>query len=116
MIQLGNQYALLFFHPFALGHIDVHTDHAFCASTKIVREQGSRLDPSNLAVPTTDAILRFKLAPPLGENFAAECVKPRKIIGMHTGSPFVDPVFFSALRQAVYRHVARGNLYPSSIE
>ena len=49
MVELGQQSALLFLHPFALGYVDADADDAVWLSFAIVGNETARLDPSHLA-------------------------------------------------------------------
>jgi hypothetical protein len=64
MIELGNQYALVFLHPLALGHIDGNANNPLRAPLAIVGNDTTPLDPPDLAVRANNAV-RPSPRPPL---------------------------------------------------
>ena len=72
MIELGNQIALLFLHPFAVGYVNADADDSMRASFTAIGNETAGLDPTHLAISTNDTILYAIFAPALTERLAAE--------------------------------------------
>ena len=52
MVELGQQSALLFLHPFALGYVNADADDSVWVSSAAKGKETARLDPSQLATRT----------------------------------------------------------------
>ena len=76
MVELSKQSALLFLHPFAVGYVNADADDSVWVSTATKGKETARLDPSQLATRTNDAILYVIFAPAVTERLAAEPFYP----------------------------------------
>src|SRR5262249_43544343 len=63
MVELGQQGALLFLHPFAFGYVNADADNSVRASYVVIQNETACFDPSHFAASTNDAIFYAILAP-----------------------------------------------------
>ena len=111
MVELGQQSALLFLHPFALGYVNADADDSVRVSFAAIGNETARLDPSQLATRTNDAILYIIFAPALTERLAAELFYPSYVVAVHASQAFAACYLGSAFRKAVDGRIAGRNLH-----
>ena len=111
MVELGQQSALLFLHPFALGYVNADADNSVWVSSAAKGKETARLDPSQLATRTNDTILYVIFAPAVTERLAAELFYPSYVFGVHASQAFAACYLGSAFRKAVDGRIAGRNLH-----
>ena len=111
MVQLGQQSALLFLDPFALGYVNADADDSVRLSSVAKGNETARLDPSQLATRTNDTILDIVFAPALTKRLAAGLFYPSYVVGVHASQAFAACYLGSAFRKAVDGRIAVRNLH-----
>src|SRR5262245_36141925 len=104
MVEFGHQPVLLFLGPLSLGYVNIDAHDPLWAPIAIVRHEAARLDPSNFAARTNNAVLNSIFAPALPESIAADCLEPIEILRMCSGFPFAAGS--GSPRQSVERSIA----------
>jgi hypothetical protein len=85
MVELGEQSALLFIHPFALGYVNADADDPVWFSGAAKGKKTARLDPSQLASGANDTIFSAIFVPALTERLTAELFYSAYVVGVHAG-------------------------------
>src|SRR5262245_30733020 len=111
MVELGQQSALLFFYPFALGYVDADADDAAWVSLGAKGKEAARLDPSQFAIWADDTILYIIFAPVVTKRLAAELFHPSDVVGVHTSQAFAACYLGHAFRKAVDGRITARNLH-----
>ena len=111
MVELSNQYPLLFLGPLTLGDVYTDANQPFRVSYRVISNEAARFDPSDLAARTNDAILCVIFASLFAERFAPEPLHLRNILRVHAGKTIAARYFDSTLREAVDCYIALGNLH-----
>ena len=76
-----------------------------------IGNETARLDPSQLATRTNDAILYIVFAPALTKRLAAELFYPSYVVAVHASQAFAACYLGSAFRKAVDGRIAVRNLH-----
>src|SRR5262245_33856990 len=105
MVELGQQSALLFLDPFALGYVNADAHDSVWAPFAVKGKETARLDPSQLASRTNDTILYVVFAPASTECLTAGLFYPSYVVGMHTGQAFATRYLGGNFRKAVDRSI-----------
>ena len=72
MVELSNQYPLVFLCPLTLSDVDVDANDPLGAPITVVRNETARFDPPNLAM-ADNAILHAIFTTSLAKRFALDC-------------------------------------------
>src|SRR5688572_10346934 len=76
MVELRQQGALLFLHPFALGYVNADADDSVWALPASIDNEAARLDPSQLTTRPSETVLYRIFALTLTERLTAELFHP----------------------------------------
>src|SRR5262245_14419779 len=111
MVELGQQSALLFLHPLALGDVNADADDSVWVASAAKGKETARLDPSQLACRTRDTILDVIFAPAGSECLTAALFYPSYVVGVHAGQAFTARDLGGAFRKAMDGRIAGRNLH-----
>src|SRR5262245_23859853 len=111
MVELRNQYALLFLHPFSLSYVNADADDSVRTSAAVVSDETTRLDPTHLATCTNDTILYAIFAPARLKRHAAGLFHLLYVVVVHANQAFAAAYLDSAFRKAVEGRIAFRNLH-----
>src|SRR5262245_7611294 len=113
VVELSMQYPLMFLCPFAFCNINVSAHNTVRAATGIIRNQGPRLDPSDLPNRQHNPIFAIVITAPFGNVLLEVILQPKQVIRVNSRAPLGARAFTGSLRQAVNGSIARRDLHLS---